>query len=139
MIDEYSFGIVPLRKKKQWQVFLVQHKNGLFWSFPKGHSVKNEDPQNVAKRELKEETNLDVNHFLFSDPFIETYSYVKNGKTQNKQVTYFPAIVSGRVQLQKEEIIDGKWLNLEDAILLLTYDQSKEVLKKVKKNCYSDF
>jgi 8-oxo-dGTP pyrophosphatase MutT (NUDIX family) len=133
MINEYSFGIIPLRKKKEWQVFLVQNKNGMYWGFPKGHSIHNEElHQDVARRELKEETNLDIDSFFPLEPFIEEYEYVKNEEKRNKRASYFLATVNGKIKLQKEEILDGKWINLSEATLLLTYPQSKDILEKVK-------
>ena len=57
--------------------------------------------------------------------FHERYQCVKNGKTIDKEVVYFPAQVSGEVQLQKEEIIAGGWFEIDKALNTITYLASK--------------
>ena len=38
LLQDYSFGIIPLRKVEgRWQSFIVQQTNS-YWSFPKGHA-----------------------------------------------------------------------------------------------------
>ena len=54
MVEEVSFGVIPLMKDNAaWQVFLILHKSGNHWGFPKGHASGNETPQETATRELK--------------------------------------------------------------------------------------
>ena len=137
MIDE-SFGVIPLRKKKsEWEVFIVYHKSGKYWGFPKGHADSNETFQESAIRELKEETNLEPVKFIQEDPFIEKYEYFYKGKKISKTVLYYLLEVKGEVHLQKEEIVDGRWLPFEEAIKILSFSQAKsfcQELEKITKN-----
>ncbi|HSX03642.1 MAG TPA: NUDIX domain-containing protein [Rhabdochlamydiaceae bacterium] len=125
---EESFGIVPLKEEQGiWMVFLILHKQGRHWGFPKGKRQGDEDAKTSAIRELKEETNLDIVRFLQETPFIESYLFRSKGKKILKTVHYFPAVVSGDLKLQEEEIRDGKWLPLKEAHQQLTFKEARSI------------
>lgn len=127
-----SFGIVPLRKKDgEWEVFLIQHRHGRYWGFPKGHAESNETPQEAAARELKEETNLDVVRYLEGEPMLEKYRFTLEGKRISKQVAYFVAEVSGTVSLQQKEIQGGIWVPISTAHEKITHQEGKHILAQV--------
>lgn len=129
-IQEHSHGIIPLRKtKKGMEVLLVQHKAG-HWTFPKGHPEKEEDFCQTACRELFEEVGLKVVYFVDFEPIEDHYFFKKEGKTIEKWVTYFPAIVEGKIKMDKKEIIDAKWVSLREAENLITFSQLKEAFKR---------
>ncbi|MBI5346748.1 MAG: NUDIX domain-containing protein [Chlamydiae bacterium] len=133
MIDE-SFGVIPLQKRETgWQLFIVFHKSGKYWGFPKGHANPEESHLDSALRELKEETNLDFERSILETPFVEKYEYVYQGKKIFKTVLYYLIEVKGTIKLQKEEIIDGRWCSFLEAEKLLTFNQSKEFCKEVQK------
>ncbi len=131
-MKEESFGIIPLRQNKKWQVFLIQNKNGAHFGFPKGRKSPAEDPKKAAKRELKEETNLEVIEFL-EEEFKESYTFVRDGQKIIKTVKYFLALVDGDIKLQSEEISDGFWIDLEKARGKVTFEESKKICLKVEK------
>ena len=56
MKHEKSCGCIIIEDKK---VLLIKQTNGI-WGFPKGHVEENETELQTAEREVKEETNLDV-------------------------------------------------------------------------------
>ena len=127
-----SFGIVPLRKKDgEWEVFLIQHRHGRYWGFPKGHAEPNETPQEAASRELKEETNLDVIRYFEGEPMLEKYRFTLEGKRICKQVVYFVAEVSGEVSLQQKEIQAGVWIPVSAAHEKITHQEGKHILEQV--------
>lgn len=133
MILDYSYGIIPLQKHEDaWQVLLIQHSTAGFWGFPKGHADGGELPQEAAVRELKEETNLDVTNFLSDSMLKERYQFTFQGKRIDKTVGYFVAEVEGNLILQDQEVSDSKWLPLDEAADLLTYDTDKAVLNSAK-------
>lgn len=132
LLKEESFGIVPLKEENGiWYVFLILHKQGRHWGFPKGRGEQGEDPKTSAIRELKEETNLDIVRFIQETPFIENYLFRKRGKKTLKTVHYFPALVSGELYLQPEEIRDGKWVPLKEAHLHLTFKEARSICDHV--------
>lgn len=125
---EESFGILPLRKEKgSWMIFLIKSRSGGYWGFPKGKPNPGETPKESAIRELKEETGLDVDKFLADEPLTESYQYSFKGKQIVKTVYYFPALVSGSIRLQPEEVRAGKWLPLGKAVLELTYEETQRL------------
>lgn len=130
--QDESFGVVPLKKEDGcWEVFLIKHKHGRYWGFPKGHAEADETPQATASRELKEETNLDLIQFLTDEPLMERYSFMLGGSRIYKRVYYFIAEVTGRIALQRHEISDGIWLPLPEALQKLTHPEGKTILSQV--------
>jgi bis(5'-nucleosidyl)-tetraphosphatase len=69
------------------EILLIKHVNSGHWSFPKGHVEGTETEVETAKREIKEETAIDV---LIDPTFRETVSYFPKRDTQ-KTVVYFIA------------------------------------------------
>ena len=131
--QEFSFGIIPLRFfQGSWQVFLVQLKSGNHWGFPKGHSQQGETPKETAFRELSEETSLFVKRMLSEISFIENYTLLRRGQQIEKRVKYFPAEVEGIFSLQGEEILDGRWLDIEEALDKITFPSSKDVCSQLQ-------
>jgi len=130
---ESSFGIIPLQKteKGNVQVLLIFHKGGKHWSFPKGRKDLGETDQETATRELKEETGLDVEKFLSDTPYMESYTFYKFQEKVLKTVSYYPAFVTGVLKLQPEEILDAKWLPMDEAIHHLTFKEAKVICRKV--------
>jgi 8-oxo-dGTP pyrophosphatase MutT (NUDIX family) len=131
---EHSCGIVPFCKIDEvWHVLLIQHKSAKYWGFPKGHpdEEKRESPAATAKRELSEETGLQVDKFLSQHPFEEHYTFKKGVSSVFKTVTYFAAVVSGTLTIQEEEVAAAIWLDLAQAKSCLTYDTDRAILKNI--------
>ncbi|MBS0625729.1 MAG: NUDIX domain-containing protein [Verrucomicrobia bacterium] len=129
-----SFGVVPLsRARGYWEVFLIQHKHGRYWGFPKGHAEKDETREEAACRELKEETNLEVVRFLQKEPLMEQYQFSLEGRRISKKVYYFVAEVKGEIELQKQEIQDGVWIPFPQAYDKITHQEGKTILAQVAK------
>ncbi|GAB5411302.1 MAG: NUDIX domain-containing protein [Chlamydiales bacterium] len=135
MAKEVSYGILPLRKKKEeWELFLVRHKNGNFWGFPKGHADQGESPIQAARRELKEETDLDIEKFFTLQPYSEKYSFVRNGLKVEKEVHYYSALVIGEGRQCQEELLDARWFSIEEVEKMLTYPEAKKIFTRLKED-----
>jgi 8-oxo-dGTP pyrophosphatase MutT (NUDIX family) len=130
---ESSYGIIPLQKteKGSVQVLLIFHKGGKHWSFPKGRKDPGETDLETALRELKEETGLDVEKLLSDTPYMESYTFYKFQEKVLKTVSYYPAFVKGELRLQPEEILDARWLPINEAIHHLTFKEAKVICQKV--------
>jgi len=128
---EQAFGVIPVRKHgESWQVFVVKRTEG-FWEFPKGHPDEEETEIESAVRELKEESGLTADNLLRKEPFIIHYQYQKNHRLQSKSVRYYLFTASGNIALQEEEVVEGKWVDLQEATQILTYDTCKSIAAKV--------
>lgn len=131
-VKDHAFGIVPIFRQDGHDWFLlIQHKAG-HWGFPKGHAEPGETAIIAACREFEEETGIRAYQILDHTPFVETYTLSKKQRQIEKTVTYFTAFVQvPRVKYQKKEIQDYAWLLLQDALLQVTFAQSKQLLHQV--------
>ena len=123
---EKSCGCIIIKNNK---VLLIKQTKG-HWGFPKGHIEENETEIETAIREVKEETNLDVE---IDANKRYTMEYVTD-KGKLKQVVLFVAkCIDGEIEAQKCEVNDIKWLDFDEAIETITYDNTRELLKKILK------
>ena len=132
---ELQVGVKVLLKNKEGK-YLFLHRSAKkypgvnrLWDFPGGRIDPGAPLRENMARELKEETGLDVENFLQEEPLPERYEFRRRGETVVKTVHYFPAIVSGEVRLQPEEIQDSKWVLLKEAVRHLTFRESKEMCR----------
>lgn len=133
-MEVLCYGVIPLRKiQSEWKIFLICHKNGGHWAFPKGHAEKGETPIQVAKRELFEETALSITTLLSDNMIEESYSFKEKETFIQKRVGYFIANVEGEPSLQKEELLDADWFSIQQAQQKLTYPESRRLLNSVLK------
>lgn len=131
--QDYSFGIIPLRKERgEWEVLLVQLHQG-HWGYPKGHPEPNETPFEAAKRELKEETGLVIESLLDAPPFHEKYAFHHQGQRIEKTVTYFLAVVSGDIVIQTHEIAAYKWVSLDQTKDYISFDAGIKLTLDIKR------
>lgn len=130
MVFEKSCGaIVYTVENGEIKYLLVEEMSG-FHSFPKGHMEGDETEELTALREIKEETDLDV-EFFSSFRISEQYNPAeKPGVT--KQVVYFLAQYSGATPrvVRPNEVKALKSLRLEDALETLEHDNLKDILKQ---------
>ena len=112
------------------KILVIQQAEG-HWGFPKGHVEAGETEVQTAIREIKEETNYDV-EVNENYRHVETYS-PKEGV--EKDVVFFVAKkVAGDMRPQEEEVQNILWLTYEETLERLTYENSKEILKKAWKD-----
>lgn len=130
MTEKSCGAVIYYRLDHEPYYLLIQHRNGNHWSFPKGHVEENESEMETAKREILEETQLEISRF--NPSFRQMISYKVNGCTV-KNVIYFLAQVeyekTNTVTVQKAEIISFYWLPFEEAKELITYENDRLVLQ----------
>ncbi|QZZ21320.1 NUDIX domain-containing protein [Leptothermofonsia sichuanensis E412] len=127
--QDEAFGIVPiLREQNGYQFLLIQHHAG-HWGFPKGHADPGESALEAACREFVEETGIASYSVLPEVTFTEQYFFNRRGKKFRKTVIYFPALVqSTTVKCQQEEIRAYAWVEFKQAIALMSFTGSRQVL-----------
>ena len=131
MKQEYSYGAVVYRVDHGEIQILLEFMNQGHISLPKGHIEAGETPEGCAKREIKEETDLDC---AIDTSFSDTISYspVKGVK---KDVTFFLATpLSNHIKPQIEEVTKIVWVSYYRALDLLTHRSDKEVLRDAIKH-----
>ena len=122
MKKEKSCGAVIFDHDK---VLLIKQSNG-DWGFPKGHVEGDETEMETSIREVKEETNIDIEVFIDKK---YTISY-EISESILKEVVYFAAKpLTNELLIQSNEILDANWLDFNSAIKTITHDRVRNVLK----------
>ena len=133
MTKEIVYGVIPLRQLEDgWQVLLVHHQKGEYWSFPKGHPEEGEEPLDTAVRELKEETGLEIDEWMGEMVLSESYSFERDGEPIEKTVFYTIAKVSGAIEIQADDVLAADWFDLNQAEAMITFEASRDVLRELK-------
>ena len=123
---EKSCGCIIIEKDK---VLLIQQTKG-HWGFPKGHVEVGETEIETAKREVKEETNLDVE---INENKRYTMEYITDKGTLKQVVLFVAKKINGNEKYQEAEIKAMRWMKFEDAVKTITYDNTREIFKKYLK------
>lgn len=136
--SDISYGIVPVyHAPAGWEVLLVHqrsYRGDTFWIFPKGHAEKNETGAEAALRELAEETGITTVSILNNDPITIDYSFMHENMRIDKTVEYWIGACESKdtTITEPEEIQAVQWCTFAMAEVLLTHENSKNVLKKVQ-------
>ena len=132
---EKSCGIVLLNSNK---VLLLQHPDTTtsgHWDFPKGHIEKGEDEIQTALRELKEETSIDNVKIIGDFNHLISYNLLRGKKTILKEVVFFLGITNQEKVSISSEHQNFVWLEYEDAMKKVTFDNAKKILAKANNFC----
>ena len=136
MPKEKSCGAIVFKKQKDGIKYLLLHYEAGHWDFPKGNQEKKETEEQAAAREVKEETGIEDIGFVKG--FRETikYFYKKGKETIYKEVVFFLAeSATENVKISLEHI-GYIWISYEDAYKKLTFNNSKELLRKANQFLY---
>ncbi len=132
ILHEECFGIIPLMMKgDEWYTLLLCHKKGFFWGFPKGHPDHNETEKQTAERELYEETTLKVKKYLPLDSINVSFTFIRDNTHIHKKVRYFVAIVEGNVVIDKNEIQEANWIQLQKGADVATFTTDQDIIKQL--------
>lgn len=143
IIKDKSVGVMPIQKTDNGFLFLIiQHAEG-HWGFPKGHPDPGETETETSLRELREETEITECRLIDDFKYVQNYSFEKDGAQVIKEVVFSIGLVeSTEVQIDRDEIIDFRWLPYKQALEQLSFDENHTMLKvafeflskKVKRN-----
>ncbi len=126
MIKEKSCGAVVYKYENGELLFLIEKMKAGHVSIPKGHVENDETEEQTAAREIKEETNLEVE---LDTNFRKTITFSPyEGCT--KDVVFFVAKAKTFELINQECEVSGLlWANERDALEMITHDSDKGVLK----------
>lgn len=127
---EKSCGAIVYRKfHGNTELLLIKNQNGGHWSFPKGHVEDDETEEETAIREIKEETGIDV---VVDNSFRQVITYAPK-KDITKDVVYFIAkATTYDYTPQESEIAQIKWVEINHAGTILSYDNDRQLINKAK-------
>ena len=126
---EKSCGAIVFKNIGGIKHFLIiKHAKNQHWGFPKGHVEMHESDEQTARREIKEETNLDVEILkgFRQLGFYRPYSIVE------KKIVIFLARVienGAPIKVQKKEIAGYKWVP-EDEVIKQLYVGNEAIIFK---------
>ena len=135
MEKETSAGIVLFRNISNKNEFLLLNYPQGHWDFIKGKMERDETPHETARREAGEETGItDIN---FIDGFEESvkYEFRFNSDLIQKKVVFFLAKTNTSKISLSHEHKDFVWLEYEDAMKKVTFDNAKKILAKANNFC----
>lgn len=128
---EKSCGaIIFFVKDNQKYFLLVRNTRGDSWGFPKGHIEMGETEEQTAKREVKEETNLDI---TILRGFRKKSFYRPFGKIRKKVVIFLAKAHGNRVKIQDSEIECYKWVKAADVLKSLKHKNDINIFKSAMK------
>lgn len=125
-------GVVYKREKGKIKIALIKDSYGR-WALPKGHVEKGERREETAIREAEEELGLKD---LKVKKFIDFAHFMFRLKGELISKTLYSYLIQcpkcGRLK-RSWEIQDAKWMDIDKAIQMAAYKDTKETLKKAKK------
>ena len=126
-------SIVKFNKKDRFLIVKMYNGN---WGFAKGHIENGETEVETAIREVKEETNIDIE---IKKEIRKVVKYVPNNKIFKEVVLFLGETVDKEeIILQEEEIEDYKWCTVEEGIKLITYKVQRDVLNEFAEIIYKN-
>ncbi len=138
-VKDYSFGVIPvIQEAGEWKVFVLhqisyRHNADRYWTFPKGHPENNETPEETARRELTEESNIMLERLDTSRTFDQAYTFVHNDTNIEKTVSYFVGYArTTEFAVQPDEVLEGRWCTFAQARQQLSHEIAKNILDEVQ-------
>jgi 8-oxo-dGTP diphosphatase len=107
----------------QCEVLLVHRPGREDWSFPKGKLESGESFEDAALREVEEETGLRCTLGRFIG-----HTEYRDRKDRPKVVAYWVMEAVDGSFVANDEVDQLRWLRLDDAGRLLTYERDQELL-----------
>jgi len=125
-----SAGIILVNENDNERQFLLLNYPTGHWDFIKGGIEDGESLHQTALRETKEETGITDIEFI--DGFKEEIEYFFRVENQDvhKKVIFFLAKTNSKNVTLSHEHLDSVWLNYNDALKKLTFDNAINLLKK---------
>lgn len=101
------------------------------WNFPGGRIEYGEDILHSARREVKEETGLDVKLIAAAS----VYNFISRTKNQVILFHFIGEVTGGSIKLEEDEISDCKWIKVSDLVTFENEDlREPNVIKQIIDN-----
>lgn len=124
---ESSCGAVVVNDENKY--LLIRNKRSAHWGFPKGHIEAGETKEETAKREVLEETGINID---LVDGFEEVSEYYIQGKIEKVLTVFLARAKNTDYTMQEAEIAEIGWYDFDDAYRILNYENDKRIIKAAK-------
>lgn len=123
-----SCGFVAYKRIENANYYLIIKSQNGDVGFPKGHMESGESELETAIRELKEETGVDVKVIQGFRRQIE-YELRRVPDTIKQSVYFLGECTSDKIICQEAEVAEVSFISYEDALKILTFEETKNILK----------
>jgi 8-oxo-dGTP pyrophosphatase MutT (NUDIX family) len=133
---QFSAGGVAFRKQDgRIDVALISVGADNRWQLPKGLVDKGESTEDAAIREVREEAGIDTEIVTRIDKVEYWYFWKENGqRIRYHKFVYFYLLryKAGDVRDHDHEVNEARWVDIDDAIKMLAFDNEKKIMEKAK-------
>ena len=132
-MEETSAGTVIFRESDNSRLYLLLHYPSGHWDFVKGKMEEGESPHQTVVREAQEETGIEDLEFVNGLEEEIRYDFQFEGELIHKKVIFYLAKTKTEKITISHEHQDFLWLNFEDSIKKITYENARSILTKAEK------
>ena len=132
-MEETSAGTVIFRESDNSRLYLLLHYPSGHWDFVKGKMEEGESPHQTVVREAQEETGIEDLEFVNGLEEEIKYDFQFEGELIHKKVIFYLAKTKTEKITISHEHQDFLWLNFEDSIKKITYENARSILTKAEK------
>jgi 8-oxo-dGTP pyrophosphatase MutT (NUDIX family) len=131
--DETSAGGVVFRVEDGQPLYLLIRDSYQNWGFPKGHLESGEAPEVAATREVAEETGVLALSVRGTIDTIDWFFRFRGQLIHKVCHFYLMETTESSTQPQHAEGITAcKWTRFDEAELLISYPNAREVLRRAR-------
>ena len=126
-------GVIYRQRPHGTEVCLIATQGGKAWQLPKGLIERGEQPEEAAARELTEETGLHGKLLRRLERIEYWYvaDYLPERERVHKLVYFFLfRYTRGSTKDHDAEVDDARWVPLDEARVLLSFENERRVLER---------
>ncbi len=122
-------GVVHRSVDGHLQIALVHRRQPVLWALPKGTPDAGETLEETALRETREETGLEVE---LEEPIRAIRYFFVHASTRFHKTVHFYLMrpVGGSVDQHDHEFDEVRWLQVEEALQLMSYATERQVVER---------
>ena len=123
-----SCGVVAFKRINNINYYLIIKSMNGDIGFPKGHAETDETELETAFRELKEETNVEV-ELLAGFRYQIEYKIPNMNNVIKQAVYYLGKCINSDIICQENEVLEANFIPFDEAYKVLTFDETKKMLQ----------
>ena len=124
-----SCGFVVYKELRDTRLYLVILNSSGEYGFPKGHMEGNETEHETAIRELKEETNLEV-QIIEGFRYQIEYEFPNKVDVMKQSVYFLGKYTKNDIVRQESENSEAVFVPIKKALELLSFEDTRKILKE---------